>query len=73
MKQYDTEYSGKTHENTLPAKTRGMVLTSSEKLRLLYLTGQMDDPTEPPSRRPFEGLDPKKQLRGFKELYPPER
>lgn len=51
-----SEYQGKFRDNTLPAKARGDNLTSQERLRLKYLTGQTDDPTVPPTSRAWQGL-----------------
>lgn len=69
------EYTGKTRRNTLPARPKdpkSLPITPQRALRLLYLTGQMTDPTIDPSFRPFQGWDPRARVKGFKELYGPE-
>ena len=51
-----SEYGGHWRSNTLPAHDKGDQLSASEKLRLMYLTGQTEDPTVAPSTRSWQGF-----------------
>lgn len=53
-----SEFTGETRKNTLPAKPKSAPLSPSEKLRLMYLTGQDDDVTVDPAPEYFRGEVP---------------
>jgi len=59
MPNSETEYSGKNGPNSVTESgPEGRQLSSSEQLRLSYLTGQMEDPNAPAKDGFFKGVDP---------------
>jgi hypothetical protein len=53
-----TQFTGVTRDNTIAAKAKGDHLNSSERNRLLKMTGVEDDPTLPHDPRVWIGLAP---------------
>lgn len=59
MANPETEYSGKNGPNSVTELgPNGRKLSSSEQLRLGYLTGQEEDPNAPYKDGFFNGVDP---------------
>lgn len=54
----ESEFDGEVRRNGVLAKDPGMPLKAWERLRLLYRTGQKDDPTVEPDHRIWDGWAP---------------
>lgn len=72
MPRTDTEYAG-TVPTTNSVQSLGVYddreLDNSEKLRLSYLTGQMEDPDAPAKSGFMGGVDPDYPFPGNPEAY----